>query len=102
MFWLELLIVSVLANVFWAAAFTLVKYYLSDIVYPREETYKLYGREYWEAREKIDIYIYGESLIEQVISVLSVAMVIVPLVIIKRLPSATVVAWREFWAEIFN
>lgn len=102
MFWLELLIVSVLANVFGAAVFTLVKAYLSNIVYPEEEIYKLDRREYWEHRKKIDIYIYGESRIEQAISTLSLAVFIVPLVIIKRLPSATAGAWREFWEVLLE
>ena len=101
MFWLKLLIVVILTNVFGAAFFTAIKAYLSHKVYPREDLYKLHGKEYWEAVKKIDTYIYGESRIEQVISVVSLGIFIVPFVVIKKFPSAIIAAWHAFWEEIF-
>ena len=101
MFWLELLIVVILANVFGAAFFTVIKAHLSHKVYPRDDLYKLHGKEYLETVKKIDTYIYGESRIEQVISVVSLGIFIVPFVVIKKLPSAIIVAWHAFWEEVF-
>lgn len=102
MFWLELLIVSVLANVFWAGLFCLIKIRLSHNKFPNPHKPLLPRKARLKLIGEIDDYRYGLSDREKLFSVVSAGILIFPFIFISRLPSATAAAWREFWQEILE